>query len=406
MFKFSRRAAVPAAVFALATSASVGAAVAASAAVPHHETTRTAICRSRHTKRQVDHELMVMLRKDIHRRYRPAQREPEWRELTAHPAAAYRMVDKWSHVRVVGVTCGTASLHKKAFTVLSASKFAAFDAKPSSSKAKPSVVKAPGASSGATSTTPASTLVSSNTTLVSSTSTSSGTGSTTSAPSPAGIPGNWNLTWSDEFDGSSLDTTKWSTGWFGSGVTGPVNSYEQECYDPSQVGVSGGNLNLTAIPKAQTIHGTTYPDTSGMVNTMGKFTFTYGVVEARIYLSGSNGQIGNWPAFWADGTGTWPATGELDVMEGLGGSAAYHFHSPSGGPGADVPGNFTGWHTYAADWQPGAVTYYFDGNEVGKITTGITSSPMYLILNYAVSGNNGPIANPSTMQVDYVRVWQ
>jgi beta-glucanase (GH16 family) len=70
----------------------------------------------------------------------------------------------------------------------------------------------------------------------------------------------------------------------------------------------------------------------------------------------------------------------------LGGAAAYHFHSPG--------------------CQSGVVTYYYDGNEVGQITTGITSSPMYLILNYAVAGQGGAVVTPSTMQVDYVRVWQ
>ena len=71
-----------------------------------------------------------------------------------------------------------------------------------------------------------------------------------------------------------------------------------------------------------------------------------------------------------------------------------------------MSGDFTGWHTYAADWQPGVVTYYYDGTEVGQITTGITSSPMYLILNDAVGGAGGQVVTPSTMQVDYVRVWQ
>ena len=189
-------------------------------------------------------------------------------------------------------------------------------------------------------------------------------------------------------------------------MTPPINSQEQDCYDPAQVTIGGGNLNLTATARAQTVNGRSYPYTSGIVTTMGKFTFTYGAVEARINLSGTNGKIDNWPAFWADGTGTWPMTGELDVMEGLGGYAAYHFHSPSGGPGADVSGNYTGWHTYAADWQPGMVTYYYDGHEVGQITTGITSSPMFLILNDAVGGQGGQVTTPSTMQVDYVRVWQ
>jgi beta-glucanase (GH16 family) len=228
-----------------------------------------------------------------------------------------------------------------------------------------------------------------------------------SKASPIGIPGWWHQIWSDEFAGSALDTTKWSTGWFGSGVTKPVNSAETGCYDPAQVAVAGGSLSLTAIAKVQTVNGTTYPYTSGLVTTMGKFAFTYGVIEARIYLPGLGGIIANWPAFWANGTGTSPTTGELDVMEGRRGAASYHFHSPSGGLGGYASGNFNGWHTYAADWQPGVVTYYYDGKKVGQITSGITANPMYLIVNYAVDHTHGgPILTPATMQVDYVRVWK
>ena len=228
-----------------------------------------------------------------------------------------------------------------------------------------------------------------------------------SPASPVGIPGLWHRVWSDDFSGSSLDASKWSTGWFGSGVTGPVNTAEIGCYDPAQVAVSGGNLNLTAVAKAQTVNGKLYPYTSGLVTTMGKFAFAYGVLEARIYLPGADAQIANWPAFWANGTGPAPATGELDVMEGRGGAATYHFHSLAGSPGGLVPGDFAGWHTYAADWQPGVVTYYYDGHEVGQITTGITSSPMYLVLNYGVGATyGGPISTPATMRIDYVKVWK
>jgi beta-glucanase (GH16 family) len=360
MLKSSRRAAVIAAVVALAISGSAGAAVAATA-VAHNTTAHT--CPSPLTRRQINRDLMAMLRHDVQRRYPPALRQRVLRRLTAHPALAYRLVARWSPARFAAVTC----------------RVAATPATPTTVPATTSLTSFP------TTVTPQ---------------------TTTSGISPAGVPGNWHLSWSDDFAGPALDTTKWSTGWFGNGVTVPVNSFEQECYDPSQVAVSGGNLNLTAIAKPQTVNGKTYPYSSGIVTTMGKFTFTHGVVEARIYLSGSNAKIDNWPAFWADGTGSWPMTGELDVMEGLGGSAAYHFHSPAGGPGSSVAGNFTGWHTYAADWQPGVVTYYYDGNEVGQITTGITSSPMYLILNDAVAGQGGSVVAPSTMQVDYVRVWQ
>ena len=61
---------------------------------------------------------------------------------------------------------------------------------------------------------------------------------------------------------------------------------------------------------------------------MGLFSFTYGYMEARIWLPGS-GEIADWPAFWADGQ-NWPTDGENDVLEGLGGQACAHFHNPAG----------------------------------------------------------------------------
>ena len=167
---------------------------------------------------------------------------------------------------------------------------------------------------------------------------------------------------------------------------------------------------MTAITKAQVVNGKTYPYTTGAITTNGKFSFTYGAIEARIYLPGSGGTIDNWPSFWTDGQ-SWPTDGEMDIAEGLGGGASYHFHwgTPSSPQqsGSPVAGDFTGWHTYAANWQPGRVDFYYDGARVGTITTGITSSPMYIILNYAVSQTfGGPIVTPATMKVDYVRVWQ
>ena len=91
-------------------------------------------------------------------------------------------------------------------------------------------------------------------------------------------------------------------------------------------------------------------------------------------------------------------------MEGLGGKAAYHFHSPSGGPGSAVNGDYTGWHIFAGLWEPGSVTFYYDNVEVGKITTGITGAPQYLILNNGIGGYVGATLVPSGMQVDWVQV--
>jgi len=173
----------------------------------------------------------------------------------------------------------------------------------------------------------------------------------------------------------------------------------------SNVSLSGGYLNLTL----------TSAGTGGLVSTNPTggaspgFQFTYGVLEARINLPGSGTQIANWPAWWADGQSPWPTNGEIDVMEGRGGNAAYHFHDPSGGPGAQVSGNYTGWHVFSAQWKQGSVTYYYDGKDVGSITSGITSAPMYLILENSIGGQGDPGApsvQPAIMQVDYVRVWQ
>jgi beta-glucanase (GH16 family) len=138
------------------------------------------------------------------------------------------------------------------------------------------------------------------------------------------------------------------------------------------------------------------------------FSFTYGYMEARIWLPGS-GSIADWPAFWAHGFSSDESDGEIDVLEGIGGDAVAHFCNSAGcvGPLTGT-GTFTGgWHTFADDWEPGSVTYYYDGTEIWSDTSGITSAPMYLVLDLAVSSTiSPPISVPVTMQVAYVRVWQ
>lgn len=226
-------------------------------------------------------------------------------------------------------------------------------------------------------------------------------------PGPPGDPSSWHSIFDDEFDGSSLDTSLWSTGWYGSGITGPVNSEELECYDPSQVVEASGELDLNLIAQSESCSGQTRPYTSGLVSTAGTFSFTYGFVEVRAWLPGGS-TVSDWPALWTDGQ-SWPADGELDLAEGLGGQACWHFHDSQGAPGGCEPGSAStgGWHTFGADWEPGSVTYYYDGNVVGSVTSGVTGSPMYLILDLAVDSEyGGPIQAPATLRVDYVRVWQ
>lgn len=338
-----RRATIAAAV-ALALPVGVSA---ARAATP----VSSATCRASQAQRMT-HTAWLQLLRGTRSHYGPSARQAVWHGLTSRPNLAFPVLNRWDHGTAVRIGC-----RPQARPTVHASLRAQI---------------APGSGH----------------------------------PAPDGVPGTWTLKWSDEFSGTSLDSSKWSKGWFGSGVTQPVNSSEIAAYDPNNVTVSGGTLNIAAVHRALTVNGRTYPYSSGIVTTNGLYSFKYGVIEARIKLSGTGGQLNNWPAFWANGQ-NWPADGELDVMEGLGGTAAYHFHSNAGGPGMDVSGDFTGWHTYTADWQPGRVDYYYDGHEVGSITTGITSSPMYLVLDDAISGTStGPTAAPDTMKVDYVRVWQ
>ncbi|MDQ1519949.1 MAG: hypothetical protein QOI55_1022, partial [Actinomycetota bacterium] len=210
----------------------------------------------------------------------------------------------------------------------------------------------------------------------------------------------------DEFIGRSLDLSKWQPNWLGpnnAATTKPSNGAELSCYDPAQVAVPGdGTLHLRAARRSCAANnGVRYGYASGLVNTAPHFTFTQGHLEARVWLPGTS-TITNWPAVWTNGTGTWPTTGESDIMEGLSGKACYHYHSVSGGPGGCAAGSFTGWHTYAEDVRHGVTTYFYDGRQVGwKLSV---TAPHFIILNLGVGGWGGPISAPSEMLVDYVRV--
>src|SRR5579871_712054 len=137
-----------------------------------------------------------------------------------------------------------------------------------------------------------------------------------SPPPLSGTSGPWRLIFDDEFSGDTLDTTKWTPFWFADGATSNGTAM-----DAANVSVAGGTLRLDLTPTS-----------GGLVSSNGKFSFTFGYVEARIDLPGSAGSLSNWPAFWTDGQ-NWPQDGEIDVMEGLGGAACWHFHSSTGSPG-------------------------------------------------------------------------
>jgi beta-glucanase (GH16 family) len=215
-------------------------------------------------------------------------------------------------------------------------------------------------------------------------------------------PAGTHLVFSDDFAGTSLDTTKWDTCYpwadTGSGCTNFGNN-ELEWYLPSQDQVSGGALHLVA---SQTpTEGTTragapqsYPWRSGIVTTFNSLEFTYGYLQVTARIPAGDGF---WPTLWllpqSEG---WPP--EIDFEESHDGdthSTSETFH-PATGPQDQLvytsPSDLSaGWHTYAVDWEPGAITWYVDGNAVYTHTgSDVPSQPMYFLANLAVSGGEDP----------------
>lgn len=235
-------------------------------------------------------------------------------------------------------------------------------------------------------------------------------------PQPLGIAGDWKYVLDDEFNARTLDTSIWQAGWYGTGVTGAPNVLEDDCYSSADVTFPGdGSMHLAVTAQPSTCHGRTYPYTGALVSTNprdgrkhGGFQYTYGVLEARIYVPGLHGKVADWPAFWSDGY-RWPNDGEDDVMEGIGGSICFHFHSlhfAPHGPGGCTSEFRPGWHTFASDWEPGKVSYYYDGHLVGTVTQGITGKPMFIVIDDTVWRRHKSLTRPATLRVGYIRVWQ
>ncbi len=239
---------------------------------------------------------------------------------------------------------------------------------------------------------------------------------------PAAVTGGaiWNRVFDDEFNGTSIDTSQWNVqdhSTFGS------SNDEQECYMASNANEGGGSLNLIAAAGGAGCPG--YSVSSGMVTQRAQggpqhFSFTHGYIEARIKVAPFGPAA--WPAFWlvgAQGSPSWPDYGEMDIAEMYGPNpttAEPNYHDSSGTRGnvlADV-GPIAGWHTYALNWTDSGLTWFYDGRSVSHInaTNDIAHS---VILNYAIGGDgpsyagfSGSVSSslPSTMSVDYVRIWQ
>jgi hypothetical protein len=65
-----------------------------------------------------------------------------------------------------------------------------------------------------------------------------------------------------------------------------------------------------------------------------------------------------------------------------------------------------GWHTFANEWDTSGVTFYYDGESIGKIPATDSNQPQYLVLNNTLDKSWLPIMAPATVKCSYIRVWQ
>ena len=241
----------------------------------------------------------------------------------------------------------------------------------------------------------------------------------------------WVLVWSDEFDTPTEDNrpnpSKWTYELGASGFgNGELQNYTDKEKNASYTTFKGeGCLKITALKDGD---GATY--SSARIKTEGLFEFQYGRAEARLTLPYG---VGLWPAFWMLGadyaTRTWPACGEIDIMENKGiqpniVSSALHMPGRSGGNPVTSTFGYqdrrfdTDFHVFAVEWDKEKIVFLVDGTpyhrvEKASVTDGewAFDHPFFLILNVAVGGTFGgnPTDDtyfPQSMYVDYVRVYQ
>lgn len=279
----------------------------------------------------------------------------------------------------------------------------------------------------------------------------------------------YQLIWTDEFDGdytgsvdpaTGLDLDNWAYQ-YGDGTTDCGNygwgNNELECYTDSSKNISvnedlngdGQGEGLLRITASYEENGYTYKGESQKSYTSARirsttatdalFNTTYGYIESRISLPQTPGA---WPAFWmlpqsTDIYGGWPVSGEIDILETTGTQAdkacsTLHWGVPGhvykGSGYVPLSSDIRYFHTYAVDWEPGRISFYYDGVEIytssdwSSTIPGASDSlsfdapfdmPFYMILNLAVdsgqfggSDNKASFHDDINMYVDYVRVYQ
>lgn len=250
------------------------------------------------------------------------------------------------------------------------------------------------------------------------------------AAPPANFSG-WELVFEDNFDGTSLDKSKWNPtyNW------GHTHNHRAYCVEENvsvkdgKLIIKGENKRHPDAPATTTSGGETHSldYTSGAIDTKGKFEFKYGYIEGRFKAPW---QSGTWPAFWTLQDG-WPP--EIDILEIPASRYQHHYYlhytDPSwynehgsawdheksfGGHKDDNIDRSADFHTYAVEWDESNLNFYFDDKKFASYNrpTEIRQlDKQYIIINLAIGGWAGndievTAESPAYYEADWVRVWQ
>lgn len=238
---------------------------------------------------------------------------------------------------------------------------------------------------------------------------------------------NMTMTFDDEFNTGTLDTSKWTA--VAAGGADAINN-ELQAYIPAGVQpISGGGMRLQA--NRQSFWKQKY--TSGKIVSQGHFAQAYGHFEMKAKMPNGNGL---WPAFWLlRDNGAWPP--EIDILEYIyapfsvmpgnpdttsGAFQTIHWNNGGGNQtlGFVKYGDFgQAYHTYAVDWRPGSIIFLIDGVVqncvIDDASSGsrVPNQPMYIIADLAIGPPNswsGTVNNttqfPANMDISYIRAYK
>ena len=255
----------------------------------------------------------------------------------------------------------------------------------------------------------------------------------------------------DNFDGATIDTSKWQLPGFQGALPGGQNV---GVYTWNNVSLSDGFCHLTAKKETITTRATNWYDdnyiladgqpnlrtfnfTSGLISTNRQFL--YGKYEIRCRMPKGKGF---WPAFWVFGGKRW---NEIDFFDSYAGLNEYvsslgHDFNGTGGPNGCHDSrkgfDFSDWHIFSCVFDYDKIEFLIDDKTVREINRVITSDgkpvlcgdnidygvyyqleaypieTMNIIVNLALLSKNGPADSmpiddstpyPSSFDIDYVR---